>query len=82
MSIGLSILLIAAGAILRWAVSAQVSGVSLTTVGAILMVVGVVGLVVSLALWGPWSNRRVRRERVVDDRGRGYERVEHISDGL
>jgi hypothetical protein len=81
MGIGFSLLLIAAGAVLRWAVTDTVSGVSLATVGTILLVVGAAGLVISLALWGPWSDRRVRRERVVDDRGRGYERTERV-DGL
>ena len=43
MGIGVSLILVAAGAILTWAVSADVSGVDLTTVGVILMVVGIVG---------------------------------------
>jgi hypothetical protein len=81
MGIGFSLFLIAAGAALRWAVTDAMEGVSLATVGTILLVVGVVGLVISLVLWGPRSDRRVRRERVVDDRGRGYERTERV-DGL
>ena len=81
MGIGLGLLLIAAGAILRFAVHARISGVSVGTVGLILIVVGAIGLLLSLALWGPWSRRRVHRERVTDDRGRGYERVERVSDG-
>lgn len=55
MGISLSILLIAIGAILTWAVSAQVSGVDITAVGVILMVVGSVGLVVSLVFWSSWG---------------------------
>ena len=43
---GRSILLIAVGAILRFAVAASVSGVSLATVGVILMIVGAVGLLI------------------------------------
>ena len=50
MSIGASIFLIAAGAILRYAVTAEVSGVELQTVGLILMIVGIIGLVISLAV--------------------------------
>ncbi len=50
MSIGVSIFLIAAGAILRYAVTAEVSGVELQTVGLILMIVGIIGLVISLAV--------------------------------
>ena len=50
MSIGFSIFLIAAGAILRYAVTASVSGVELETVGLILMIAGIIGLVISLAI--------------------------------
>ena len=50
MSIGFSIFLIAVGAILRYAVTATVSGVDLETVGLILLIVGVIGLVISLAI--------------------------------
>lgn len=48
MGIGTSIFLIALGAILKFAVTATVSGIELATVGVILMVVGVIGLLVSL----------------------------------
>jgi hypothetical protein len=48
--IGTSIVLIAVGAILRYAVTVTVSGVDLQTVGLILMIVGIVGLVISLAI--------------------------------
>ncbi len=50
MSIGVSIFLIAAGAILRYAVTATVSGIEIQTVGLILMIVGIIGLVISLAV--------------------------------
>jgi hypothetical protein len=46
----MSIFLIALGAILRYAVTVTVSGVELQTVGLILMIVGILGLVVSLAV--------------------------------
>jgi len=48
-SLGASLFLIAAGAILRYAVTASVSGIDIQTVGLILMVVGIIGLVVSIA---------------------------------
>ena len=48
MNLGLSLFAIAVGAILKFAVTAQVAGISIATVGVILMVVGVVGLIVSL----------------------------------
>ena len=50
MTIGSSLLLIAAGAILRYAVTATVAGVDIQTVGTILLVVGVVGLAIGLWL--------------------------------
>jgi sulfite exporter TauE/SafE len=50
MGIGTSIVLIAVGAILRYAVTVTVSGVELQTVGLILMIVGIIGLVISLAV--------------------------------
>jgi hypothetical protein len=50
MSIGASIFLIAVGAILRYAVTASISGIELQTVGLILMIAGVIGLVISLAV--------------------------------
>jgi hypothetical protein len=55
MGISLSILLIAVGAILTWAVSAEVNGVDITAVGVILMIVGAVGLVVSMIFWSSWG---------------------------
>jgi hypothetical protein len=51
MYIGTSLFLIAAGAILKYAVTTHVSGINLHTTGLILMVVGVVNLVISLVLW-------------------------------
>lgn len=50
MSIGASIFLIAAGAILRYAVTVSVSGIDITVVGLILMIAGALGLVASLFL--------------------------------
>jgi Domain of unknown function (DUF6458) len=50
MSIGASIFLIAVGAILRYAVTANVSGIEIETVGLILMIAGIIGLVISLAM--------------------------------
>ncbi len=55
MGIGVSLILIAAGAILTWAVNATVSGIDINTVGVILMVVGVVGLILSLMFWSSWG---------------------------
>jgi hypothetical protein len=48
MSIGASLFLIALGAILNFAVTAEVAGIELQTVGVILMIVGGLGLVLTL----------------------------------
>jgi hypothetical protein len=68
MGIGTSLFLIAVGAILRWAVTGHVSGVNIDTVGLILLIVGIVGLLISL-LWMLMYSRRdavVTRDRYVD----------------
>lgn len=50
MRIGSSLVLVAVGAILKFAVTASVSGINLSTVGVVLMVVGIAGVVISLIL--------------------------------
>lgn len=55
MGISLSILLIAVGAILAWAVDAEVSGIDLQVAGIILVVVGAIGFVASLVFWSSWG---------------------------
>jgi hypothetical protein len=55
MGIGVSLLLVAAGAILVWAVDVTVSGVELTTIGWILLIVGAVGALLSLIFWSSWG---------------------------
>jgi Domain of unknown function (DUF6458) len=67
MGIGTSLFLIAAGAILYFAVEADVSGIEISTVGIILMVIGGLGLLISLFMLS--SARRTTAERpVVRDR--------------
>jgi hypothetical protein len=67
MPLGTSIFLIAVGAILRWAVTAHVSGISLTTVGLILIIVGAIGLVLSvLYMISSRPRGSVTRERIVE----------------
>jgi hypothetical protein len=65
MGIGASVFLLALGAIFAFAVDAEVAGIDIQTIGMILMVAGVIGLIWTLVVWGP--RRRVTRERVVDD---------------
>jgi hypothetical protein len=51
MTIGGSIFLVAVGAILRYAVTDSISGIDLATIGLILMIAGIVGLVISLFMF-------------------------------
>jgi len=67
MGLGTSILLIAVGAILKFAVTTHVSGISLATVGLILMVVGAIGLLISLFFAASFADRRRERDVVVRD---------------
>lgn len=62
MGIGVSLILAAAGAILLWAVDAEVSGVDISTVGAILLVVGIAGALLSLVFWSSWGGFGGRRD--------------------
>ena len=72
MQIGTSIFLIAVGAILKFAVTDSISGVDLATVGVILIVVGIVGLLLSVLWMTMWADRRrgvvLEREPVVRER--------------
>ena len=71
MRIGLSLVLIAAGAILTWGVTATVSGVNIHVVGVILMAVGALGLVLSLILISSVRSRgsSVRHDVITDPAG-------------
>ena len=75
MGIGVSLILVAAGAILTWAVDATVSGLNIHTIGVILMVVGIVGLILSLVFWSSWGGfgrapEGGRRTTVIEDGAR------------
>jgi hypothetical protein len=65
MGIGTSLFLIAVGAILYFAVNADISGIEISTIGIILMVIGVVGLLISLFML---STARRETRPVVRDR--------------
>lgn len=67
MRIGSSIFLIALGAILAFAIQAEVNFVDITLVGYILMAVGVIGLIASLLLAAPRRQNRVSESRSVVD---------------
>jgi hypothetical protein len=48
MGIGTSLFLLAVGAILYFAVNADIEGLEISTVGLILMIIGIIGLAISL----------------------------------
>jgi len=68
MGIGVSIFLLAVGAILTFALNATVSGINLDTVGIILMIVGVIGLIMSAMFWSSWGGFNRTERTVVRDR--------------
>jgi hypothetical protein len=68
MTVGTSIVLIAVGAILRYAVNAHSSVINIQTVGLILVIAGVVGLILSLLYMAFWADRtRSRRDPYLDE---------------
>ena len=70
MGIGVSIFLIAVGAILAFAVSAEANGVDVQAVGWIVLGVGVLGLVLSMIFWSSWGGPGYfssRRRTVVEE---------------
>ena len=54
MGLGVSLILIAVGAILTWAVDVHANGLNINAIGVILMIVGLIGFVLSLAFWSSW----------------------------
>jgi hypothetical protein len=67
MGMGISLLLIAAGAVLVWAVNVTVSGVELQTIGWILLAVGAIGALLSLIFWSSWGGPGHPADRQVRD---------------
>ena len=65
MGVGTSLFLMALGAICYWALDFDIAGVDIDAIGVILMVIGAIGLVLSLLFWSSFSPRR-RRETVVE----------------
>jgi uncharacterized membrane protein len=60
MGLGGSLILIAIGAVLRWAITATTSGVNIHTVGLILLIVGGIGFVISLLWMAFYADRTTR----------------------
>ena len=87
MGISVSILLIAVGAILTWGVTAEAEGLDVNAIGVILMIVGLLGLVISMIFWSSWGGFQ-RRTAYVEGgpvrpprrrRDRGRRGIEHVA---
>lgn len=74
MGIGVSLILIAAGAILAFAVHVTTTGLNINAVGYILLVVGAVGALISLAFWSSWGGIG-RRRTILEEHGPVRRRV-------
>jgi len=68
MGIGIGLVLLAAGAIMAFAVEVEsTNGFNINTIGIILMIVGAIGVIASMAIWGgrgPVGRRRVYEEDI------------------
>jgi putative Mn2+ efflux pump MntP len=65
--IGVSLILIAVGAVLAFAIHVTTSGFNVNTIGYILLVVGIVGALISLVFWSSWGGVGGSRRTVVED---------------
>ena len=66
MGIAVSILLIAVGAVLTWGVTAEAEGLDVNAIGVILLIVGILGLVLSMIFWSSWGWGGFRRTAYVE----------------
>ena len=69
MGLGASLFLIAGGAILVWGVTGEVAGLDVDAIGVILMVVGIVGLILSMIFWSSWGGVGGRRRATYVEEG-------------
>ena len=70
MTLGVSLVLVAIGAILVWGVERDAEGLNVDAIGVILMIVGLVGFLLSMIFWSEWSpvyRGGARRRYVQDD---------------
>jgi len=82
MGIGVSVFLFALGAILTFAVNATVSGLDIATVGVVLMIAGALGLVMTLAVFGPRRTASASRQTVVEEYDDGLGRRRTVRDDI
>ena len=70
MGLPVSLILIAVGAVLAWAVHVDTNGFNVHTIGYILLVVGIIGALLSMVFWSTWAGPGYwsRRRTYVEDR--------------
>jgi hypothetical protein len=69
LGLGASLFLIAGGAILVWGVTGELAGVNVDAIGWILMIIGIIGLVLSMIFWSSWGGFAGRRRTYVEEGG-------------
>jgi hypothetical protein len=69
MGLGVSLLLIAVGAILVWGLQSDVAGISEDAIGVILIVIGALGLILSMMFWSSWGGMGGRRRSTYVEEG-------------
>jgi len=86
MGVALSIVMIAVGAILRFAVSVTTTGFNLHSIGLILIILGAVSLLISIMFWSSWGGfgggaggAYRRQRRVTQDGAGGFVEEEHTN---
>jgi hypothetical protein len=69
MGLGVSLLLIAVGAILIWGLQSDVAGISEDAIGVILIVIGALGIILSMVFWSSWGGMGGRRRSTYVEEG-------------
>jgi hypothetical protein len=69
MGLGASLFLVAAGAILIWGVTGELANLDVDAIGVILIVIGIVGLVLSMIFWSSWGGMSGRRRATYVEEG-------------
>ena len=69
MGLGVSLLLIAVGAILVWGLQSDVAGISEDAIGVILIVIGALGIILSMIFWSSWGGMGGRRRSTYVEEG-------------
>ena len=69
MGLGASLFLVAAGAILIWGVTGELANLDVDAIGVILIVIGILGLALSMIFWSSWGGVGGRRRATYVEEG-------------